>query len=86
MKTYAFKSLYGYNPTIREGKIIQFTSSESLRYILQTNLDLVEIMSVFRLHLRSKVIMMNRIIKFKKKYRIPEDLFLRQLGLIHFRI
>ena len=22
MKTYAFKSLYGYNPTIREGKII----------------------------------------------------------------
>ena len=86
MKTYAFKSLYGYNPTIREGKIIQFTSNESLRYILQTNLDLVEIMSVFRIHLRRSTIMMKRIIRFKKKYKIPEDLIKRELGLIRFII
>ena len=86
MKTYAFKSLYGYNPTIREGKIIQFTSNESLRYILQINLDLVEIMSVFRLHLRRSIYVYSRIIRFKKKYKIPEDLFKRELGLIKFII
>ena len=86
MKYYAFKSAYGYNPTIREGKIIAFTSNLSLKYILEINLDLVEIMSIFRLHLRRSVIFMKRIIKFKKKYKIPEDLIKRELGLITFRI
>lgn len=86
MKQYAFKSLYGYNPTIREGKIMSFNNKETLRYLLQVNLDLVEIMSLFRIHLTSKAIMMSKIIKFKKKYKLPEDLFRRELGLITFRI
>tara|TARA_E500000178_G_C16525429_1_gene531975 strand:+ start:321 stop:581 length:261 start_codon:yes stop_codon:yes gene_type:complete len=86
MKYYAFKSLYGYNCTIREGKILAFTSNETLKYILEINKDLIEIMSVFRLHLRRSVIAMHRIIKFKKKYKIPEDLIKRELGLLTFRI
>lgn len=86
MKYYAFKSLYGYNNTIREGKILAFTSEESLRYLLQVNLDLIEIMSTLRLHLRKKVYIYAKIIRFKKKYKIPEDLFKRELGLIKFII
>jgi len=86
MKYYAFKSLYGYNPTIREGKIMKFTNNETLKYILQTNLDIVEIMSIFRLHLTSRALLINKIIKFKKKYKLPQDLLKRELGLITFRI
>ena len=86
MKYYAFKSLYGYNNTIREGKILAFYSNESIRYILQVNLDLIEIMSVFRLHLRRSAYAYAKIIRFKKKYKIPEDLFKRELGLIKFII
>ena len=85
MKYYAFKSLYGYNPSIREGKILAFSSKETLKYLLEINLDLVEIMSVFRIHFREKAMIMNRYIKFKKKYKLPEDLFRRELGLITFR-
>jgi|TARA_B110000483_G_scaffold189039_1_gene224185 hypothetical protein len=86
MKYYAFKSLYGYNPSIREGKILAFSSKETLKYILEINVDLVEIMSVFRIHFREKAIMMNRYLKFRKKYKLPNDLFNRELGLITFRI
>ena len=86
MKYYAFKSLYGYNPSIREGKILAFSSKETLKYLLEINLDLVEIVSIFRIHFREKVIMMNRYLKFKKKYKIPNDLFRRELGLIIFRL
>ena len=86
MKYYAFKSLYGYNNTIREGKIFAFNSNESLRYILEVNLDLIELMSIFRLHLRRSIYSYARIIRFKKKYKIPEDLFKRELGLIKFII
>ena len=86
MKYYAFKSLYGYNPSIREGKILAFSSKETLKYLLEINSDLVEIMSIFRIHFREKVIMMNRYLKFKKKYKIPNDLFKRELGLITFRL
>tara|TARA_B100001175_G_C19069002_1_gene430390 strand:- start:235 stop:495 length:261 start_codon:yes stop_codon:yes gene_type:complete len=86
MKYYAFKSLYGYNPSIREGKILAFSSKETLKYLLEINLDLVEIMSVFRIHFREKAIMMNRYLKFRKKYKLPRDLFNRELGLITFRI
>ena len=86
MKYYAFKSLYGYNCTIREGKILAFNNAESLRYLLQVNLDLIEIMSIFRLYLRRRTNAYARIIRFKKKYKIPEDLFKRELGLIKFII
>lgn len=86
MKLYAFKSLYGYNPSLREGQVMKFTSRETLKYVLEVNLDLVEIMSVFRLHLTKKAIEYNRIKKFLKKYKIPEDLFKRELGLIRFII
>ena len=86
MKLYAFKSLYGYNSSLREGQVMKFTSRETLKYVLEVNLDLVEIMSVFRLHLTKKAIEYNRIKKFLKKYKIPQDLFKRELGLIRFTI
>ena len=67
MKYYAFRSELGYNSMIREGKILKFTGNRTLKYILETNVDLVEIMSIFRLHLIPRLYTLGRYIKFKKK-------------------
>ena len=40
---YAFKSNYGYNPSVREGKIYFFSSKISMIYLLSTNKDLINI-------------------------------------------
>ena len=84
MKYYAFRSELGYNSMIREGKLCSFTSNETLKYILETNNDLVEVMSIFRIYLIPKLYTLGKYIKFKKKYKMPRDLLKRELGLIHF--
>lgn len=43
MKYYYFYSKFGYNDTIREGKMYHFTSNETLRYVIEINIDLVAI-------------------------------------------
>lgn len=43
-----FKSLYGYNSQIREGKIYNF-SREGLKYLLEVNLDLINLNFWFKL-------------------------------------
>ena len=48
MKYYVFESSYGYNNSIRLGKIYQFTSSESMVYLLEVNHDLIELSHIFR--------------------------------------
>tara|TARA_Y100001970_G_C14243165_1_gene866186 strand:- start:496 stop:828 length:333 start_codon:yes stop_codon:yes gene_type:complete len=40
---YAFKSNYGYNPSVREGKIYFFSSKISMIYLLSINKDLINI-------------------------------------------
>lgn len=40
---YAFKSNYGYNPSVREGKIYFFSSKISMVYLLCINKDLINI-------------------------------------------
>lgn len=84
MKYYAFRSELGYNSMIREGKVFAFTGNETLRYILETNYDLVEIMSTFRIHLIPRLYILGKYLRFKKKYKMPRDLLKRELGLIHF--
>tara|TARA_Y100000813_G_C24094240_1_gene319681 strand:+ start:322 stop:585 length:264 start_codon:yes stop_codon:yes gene_type:complete len=84
MKYYAFRSELGYNSMIREGKLCSFTSNETLRYILETNYDLVEIMSTFRIYLIPRLYILGKYLRFKKKYKMPRDLLKRELGLIHF--
>jgi hypothetical protein len=69
---------------IREGKLFAFTGNETLRYILETNCDLVEIMSIFRIHLIPRLYILGKYLKFKKKYKMPRDLLRRELGIIRF--
>lgn len=84
MKYYAFKSSFGYNSMVREGKIMKFTSNDTLKYVLETNIDLVEIMSIFRIHLVSRMYWQSKYKKLKKKYKIPTDLYKRELGMLQF--
>ena len=81
---YAFKSSFGYNSTIREGKIYNFSSKESFKYLLEVNIDLVEIMTPIKLllrnHLRRYIIEK----RFMKIIKLPSDLLKREIGLINF--
>ena len=81
---YAFKSSFGYNSTLREGKIYNFSSPEMLVYVMEVNIDLVELLSIFRIHLKKYV--KNYIInkRFLKKIKLPRDLIKRELGILNF--
>lgn len=81
---YAFKSSFGYNSTIREGRIYHFSSKDSLKYLLEVNIDLIEILISIKLRLRKYL--RNYIIKkrFLKKIKLPSDLIKRELGIINF--
>lgn len=37
----AFKSTYGYNPTVREGKIYYLSNKNTNKYLLEVNKDLI---------------------------------------------
>ena len=84
LKTFAFKSSFGYNCTVREGKIYKFSSSEMLGYLIEVNIDLIEILSILRIHF--KKYLKNYIIckRFLKKIKIPRDLLKRELGILNF--
>ena len=76
-----FKSNYGYNNTIREGKIYNFTSLESVKYLLEINRELVDLTIILKkffykikLFIIKKIINKNIIYNFNK----------RELGLINF--
>lgn len=86
MKYYAFRSEHGYNSTIRDGKLHKFTSNETLKYILETNLDLVEITSIFRIHMVSHMYWRSKFKQLKKKYNLPCDLYKRETGCIRFQL
>ena len=81
---YAFKSSFGYNCSVREGKIYNFSSRESLKYLLEVNIDLIEIIRPIKLRLRKYL---RRYIvekRFLKRINLPSDLFKRQLGILNF--
>ena len=79
MKYYAFRSELGYNSMIREGKVFAFTGNETLRYILETNYDLVEIMSTFRIHLIPRLYILGKYLRFKNM----KNLFQKVLQIIN---
>ena len=84
MKFYCFYSKFGYNDTVREGKIYKFTSNETLKYILEINIDLIAISSklyyYLRPHLKNyldakrniKFINFNELLNVDKKVNICE--------------
>ena len=81
---YAFKSSFGYNSTVREGKIYNFSCKESLKYLLEVNIDLVEIIKPIKLRLRKYLRKYIIEKKFLKIINLPRDLFRRQLGILNF--
>ena len=81
---FAFKSSFGYNSTIREGKIYNFSSRESLKYLLEVNVDLIEIIKPIKLRLRKYL---RRYIiekRFIKRINLPSDILKRELGILNF--
>ena len=76
-----FKSNYGYNNTIREGRIYNFTSLLSIKYLLEINRDLVDLTYILkRFFYRIKIYLMKKIINKNIINFIHE----RELGLVKF--
>ena len=80
-----FKSLYGYNGQVREGKIYTFPK-ECLKYLLEVNLDLVNLTFWFKLF--SWKISNYLFLKYlSKKYKgIHNFIYKRELGLTNINI
>ena len=77
MKFYYFYSKFGYNDTVREGKIYKFTSNETLKYVLEINIDLIAVSTKLYIYLRpylKKYLDAKRNIKFINfKYLMKSD-------------
>ncbi len=74
-----FESTYGYNSSIRLGKIYYFPSKETIVYLLEVNKDLVLLNSKFRYF----SLFIKRFLFYKniRKYITIDDLKKRELGL-----
>lgn len=83
MKYYAFESTYGYNNTIRLGKIHKFTSPDTLKYILEVNVDLIELSYRFRIFSKHVKYFL-KVRKIRKRFKI-EYIHLVELGLATWR-
>jgi len=78
MYYYAFDSSYGYNSTIRLGKIYTFSSKEYMIYLIDVDRDLKVINHAFRVFTRfvKQYLFLLKI----KKFFTPQHLFLTQTG------
>lgn len=83
---YAFYSIYGYNPIIREGRYYNLISKNDFKQVIVTYCDLITVSSTFKIFFLKHVQNYIRIKRFKKKYKLPQDLFKRELGILTFRI
>ena len=77
-----FKSNYGYNNYIREGKIYNFTSYQSIKYLLEVNRDLVDLTFVMKNFLNNyvKYYLIKKIISKEIIFYLNK----RELGLLNF--
>ena len=82
----AFRSIYGYNPSIREGKYYFFENINSFKELICINKDLICISSAFKVFFLKHTQNYIRIKRFRKKYKLPQDLFKRELGMLTFHI
>ena len=62
-----FKSLYGYNSIVRVDRIYTFTTRESVKYLLDINLDLIDKSVWLRLFI-------NKIKKYLRVYKIARKI------------
>lgn len=79
-----FESTYGYNSSIRLGKVYYFPSKETIVYLLEVNKDLILLNSKFRYF----SLFIKRFLFYKniKKYITIQDILDRELGItnIHY--
>lgn len=76
-----FKSNYGYNNTIREGRIYNFTSLLAVKYLLEINRDLIDLTFIIKNFLyKIKIFLMKKIINKNIIVYLQE----RELGLRNF--
>lgn len=76
-----FKSNYGYNNSIREGRIYNFTSMQSIKYLLEINRDLIDLTFILKnFFSKIKLFLMKKIINKYIIYYLAK----RELGLINF--
>jgi len=76
---YAFESSYGYNTSVRLGRIYNFTSHSFIIYLLEANPDLIVLNSIFRrfsLHVKRYLFFKNI-----KKYITIQNILDRELGI-----
>lgn len=78
MKYFAFESCYGYNSIIRLGKLHQF-HLETVKYILETNPDLIVLNHHFKV--LSRRVKDFLLIQKIRKYFTPFHLYEIQLGI-----
>ena len=75
-----FYSTYGYNNSIREGKIYDFNKN-TIKYLLEVNQDLILLSTIFKKFF-VRIINNKRLIKFicKNYENFINFLFLREIG------
>ena len=77
-----FESSYGYNTSLRLGKLYQFTSMETIKYLLDVNPDVVLLNHTFRKFIKKVKIWLlkKKITKEIRKKIKPHHLLELQLG------
>ena len=86
MKVYSFTSSNGHNSQVDLGKIYIFSTNKTLKYLLEVNKDLIVNSFVLKFIFMKYVYRYPTKYKFFKKYTLPKDLYLRELGLLKFKI
>ena len=77
-----FESSYGYNNSIRLGKLYIFTSLDTIKYLLSVNLDLIVLNYKFNQLIRivKKYLHNKRVLKMIRTKIKPAHIFEIQLG------
>ena len=77
-----FESSYGYNSSLRLGKLYLFSSMETIKYLLEVNPDIILLNHTFNKLIRKvkRWILKKKIIKLLRKRIKPHHLLELQLG------
>ena len=86
MKIYSFRSSNGFNSQVELGKFYMFSTNQTLKYLLEVNNDLIVNSFILKYIFMKYVYKYPTKYKFFKKYKLPQDLYFREIGLLKFII
>lgn len=86
MKKYSFRSSNGFNSQLELGRIYIFSTNQTLKYLLEVNKDLIVNSFIIKNFFINHVYKYPTRYKFFKKYKLPQDLYFREVGLLKFII